>query len=312
MAKTICFLVRGNAEFNVPENLVLLSQAALNAGYKVKLALIDGLAMQDAIISAPQTRLTEPLAPEQPYAGFTFKREALNGLDYVWLLSMGARETFLDKMQILEVLNASAPVINSPHALMHVRSKYHLLGLPHLIKHPHTHVSNDAALLRRLAGQSDTPWVLKAAAESFGNQVFLLKPGDADALANIDALTAGGRYAILQRFLPEIKNGEKRVLLAGGKIVGQYLRKNDTDVRTNLHQGAEASACELTADETILCEKLGAWLVQQGAYFTGIDLVYPYVLECNVASPGGLGTLLRLTGVNYADKVIGNVIGALT
>ena len=117
-----------------------------------------------------------------------------------------------------------------------------------------------------------------------------------------------GQYCLMQRYVEEIAEGEKRVLFAGGRSVGQYKRKAVIDHRTNVIQGARTEACDLTDKETDLCRRIGQYLAGMGAEFAGVDMVYPYVIEFNVINPGGLKTIFELTGVNLAAQIIDRVL----
>ena len=155
-------------------------------------------------------------------------------------------------------------------------------------------------------------WIAKPPAESFGKNVFILRRNDTNAKVILQSMTSDEytmRYCILQEYVPEISlKGEKRVLIANGRIIGYYLRKPFNDHRTNIHQGAEVHTCELSEDERELCKRIGQYLKNLGAYFVGIDMVYPYVIELNVLNPGGLGTILKITGKDLSQEVINSVI----
>ena len=107
--------------------------------------------------------------------------------------------------------------------------------------------------------QSGGKWIAKPPAGSFGKDVYLLTSQDQNTAVILDSLTGEDKdqYCLLQRYVEEIEQGEKRVLFAGGKVVGQYLRRPTRDHRTNIMQGASAELCELTAEEADYCEKIG-------------------------------------------------------
>jgi glutathione synthase len=105
----------------------------------------------------------------------------------------------------------------------------------------------------------------------------------------------------------EITGGEKRVLIAAGNPVGQYLRQNNGDHRTNVSAGASVSLCELSAAERHYCEKIGAYLKSEGALYVGLDLAFPWVIEFNVVNPGGLQTITSLGGEDLAPRIIDQI-----
>ena len=239
-----------------------------------------------------------------------FKYENLNQMDCLWVLSFGKRQLFLDTIEILWILEKKTKVLNSTQSLMFVNNKYSLSHFSDMFLSPETYASCRFDLLWSIYEKNkERIWVLKPPAESLGRDVFLLKPGDTNVKALMQLMTGGksDRYCLLQEYIPHIEQGEKRVLVANGKVICYYIRKqgaDSVDHRTNLHQGAIAQTCDLSISERELCEKIGNELKSLGAYFIGIDLVYPYVVEINVISPGGLSTVCDLTGNDFSEEVI--------
>jgi glutathione synthase len=114
----------------------------------------------------------------------------------------------------------------------------------------------------------------------------------------------------MQRYVPEIRNGEKRVLVAGSKIICAYQKDIvlSSDHRTNVRQGGASTICDLSTQEMALCSRIGSCFGDLGLYYIGIDLAYPYVIELNVINPGGLINYARLTGENRAPHVVETVL----
>ncbi|MFT6517250.1 MAG: glutathione synthase, partial [Candidatus Azotimanducaceae bacterium] len=143
-----------------------------------------------------------------------------------------------------------------------------------------------------------------------GRSVFLLRANDPNCQVILETLTGNDNdeYCLLQPYVSEIEQGEKRVLIAGGVPVGQYLRRAAKDHRTNRMQGADIAACDLTAEEQQYCETIGEFLRSQGVEFAGLDLAYPWVIEFNVINPGGLLTIEQLTGAQLCKAIIKQII----
>lgn len=214
--------------------------------------------------------------------------------DLVWILGFGARETFLDRMQLLKTLD-QARFVNTADALVYLHGKFDLAEFG-----PETHASADVDALMDIVARGGR-WVAKPTAGSFGRDVFLLDADDIHCRAVFEHLTGrgAGRYCLLQRYVEEAERNEKRVVVAGGKIIGAYAKTGG-----NLAAGAVVRRTFLDAEETALVGRVMAHLHSRGALFAGIDLAAPYVLEANVANPGGLGTLEQLTGVDPAPAVV--------
>ncbi len=217
-------------------------------------------------------------------------RVPLAAFDLIWPVGLGARDTFLDRMQLLRGVD-QARFVNAVDALVYLHGKLALLEFQ-----PETHVSADVEALLGIAAQGGR-WVAKPIAGSFGRDVAQLPPDSASRRAILERLTGAGagRPCILQRHEPAARTREKRVLIAGREIIGAYGKAGG-----NLFAGAVARRARLTAQERSLIERVIARLNAAGARFAGVDLAYPHIFEANVANPGGLSTLAALTGSDPA------------
>lgn len=294
----ICFLIHHKTPLRVAENAVYLVNAANQMGHDVALAQVDSIQSHGGAVGAKVADVRMKLTADTKLEVLAFEYHELARFDVVWVLSLGTRTTFLDKMQLLRTL----PVyfVNTPQALVFLHSKLSQHGVA---PYPETHSSSDQETLWEIYRKGGA-WVVKPAAESFGRNVFLLNEGDSNARAIFETMTQGGNYCLLQRYVQEVKQGEKRVLLAGGEIIGQYRKRAARDHRGNLHQGGVAELCELEAHERVTCEAVAAWLLKQGVRFAGLDMAGETLLEWNIISPGGIGTLERLGGGNIAKNAV--------
>lgn len=216
----------------------------------------------------------------------------------IWLLGMGRFHTFFDRMQLLRLLPQER-FVTPVDALVYRHAKYAWWRYM-----PETYASGDLAFLTaKLAGGGD--WVAKPAAGSYGRDVVRVRDDDAGR-AVLERLTGHGRgdYCLLQRFVPGIVDGEKRTLVAGGRIIGSYLRRPADDLRANLAAGAAAFPTELTGPEQALVGTIAAELAADGVGFAAVDTVFPHLMEVNLANPGGLATLAALYGDDPAARVV--------
>jgi glutathione synthase len=229
--------------------------------------------------------------------------------DLLWLIGLGDRATFLDRMQLLATLDQRR-FVTSPRALLEWHSKYQLVLGPFASFQPETHASCDQNwLIERIS--SGGKWIVKPAAGSYGREVYVVTRDDPNLRVILDSLTGhdGSRFCILQCFIDAAPNGEKRVLLVNGEPIGGYLRRATLDHRANLAADGAAEVTSLSDAETDLAERIGRHLAANGVRFAAIDLVYPYVIEFNIANPGGLATLARLSGVDPTRRVV-DALGA--
>jgi glutathione synthase len=272
-------------------------------GFNVTFCLVDSIAMHGSEVVARGFTLDRNMADGDAFP--SHEKVDLADFSYIWLLSLGFRQGFLDKIQLLYSINDSTCIINSLDVIMHLKSKYFLASRPDQFNYPVTHASTDPTALHEIVLQGGR-WIAKPPAGSLGREVFLIGREDVNARVILETLCGPDkdRYTLLQRYVAEIEQGEKRVLFAGGKPVGQYRRIAREDHRTNIMQGASIETCELTSQEADYCIKLGAFLKDFGAGFVGLDLAYPWVIEFNVINPGGLLTIEELTGHDLTATIL--------
>jgi glutathione synthase len=303
---SLLFLIQDTKQI-ADGNCLRLVNAALQQNVPVAIADIDTLSLHKHHIKVRGFSVIDPLKSglRQDFS----KSFYLSDFETTWVLSLGKRENFLDKIQLLEMAEKTTRLVNSTDSILFLKSKYSLAGYPDRFNYPESHASSNARELLQIV-ESGGNWIAKPPAGSFGRKVFFLNKHTANRQAILDLLCGSQKdqYTLLQRYVAEISQGEKRVLLANGNIIGQYLRTATIDHRTNLMQGGTPSCCSLTTREFNYCMDIGKYLKSRGALFAGIDLVFPYIIEINVISPGGLATLETLGGPDQAGNVIKNII----
>ena len=303
----IVFLV-SETDTIIEGNYLKFANEMLARGANSHIAVVDSLALVRSSIVVQGFQLKTPLLTNEPFPKDLSTFE-LAEFDIVWIMSLGYRESFLDKMQMLYGLPGSCRIVNSLNALMHFKSKYFLASHAETFAHPETHASTSPEQLLDIV-QSGGKWIAKPPAGSFGKEVYLLTQNDPNAAVILDSLTglAQKKYCLLQRYVEEIEAGEKRVIFAGGEVVGQYIRTPTKDHRTNIMQGAAATLCELTDEESTYCDKIGQLMKSYDAEFVGMDLAYPWVIEFNVITPGGIDTISQLGGPDLTKNVLDKIL----
>ena len=208
----------------------------------------------------------------------------LADFDLVWLIGFGPMESYARRRTLLR----AAPLANfvTPPEAMHA---YHskTAWLPWA---PLTICSAESEELIAAAVQHGGDWVLKPEAGSYGRDVLRITAGDHDRIAGHLAGRPGSVW-LLQRFLPEIEAGEVRTLVAGGAVVGSYRRLPADRFKANLAQGASPEALRPQATPPAAVAPAIDLVLARGIGFAAVDTVGDYVLEVNVANPGGLSTL---------------------
>ncbi len=255
------------------------------AGWQIRTFTHDKVSVRDGLV----------------YAG----RQMLADFDLVWMLGLGEREDFMDRCQILSNL-PTGKMLNSARAMLTLHSKH--FRLPYA---PLTCSSNNTQDLLSYAEQHPeiTRWVVKPAAGSYGRGV--VKTNCREALVQaLERFTANRTYCVLQAYVKEITGGETRCLVVNGEIIGSYLRIPDRDFLANLIQGARTRSTILDTQQINQVQEIARVLAEQGVRFAAIDMAFPYLIEVNIANPGGLATLARLEGQS-ANSVEHRLAGAL-
>ena len=293
------------------DNYYLFSHQLLALGHSVFLCCIDSLGMSNAKVTAQGFQASSDLVEVgRPFSAIARSEVDLSVFDLVWVLALGFRTGFLDKMQLLHNLERDTVLVNSLDSILYLKSKYFLNTQSEIFSHPESHASSNWKQLFEIIQRGGGTWIIKPPAGSFGRDVFKVEATDANLRSILQTMTGHetGLYCMIQRYVEEINNGEKRVLMANGEVVGQYCRRNTQDHRTNLAQGGEPEACTLTSEELDLCSNVGEFLRREGALFVAMDLAYPYVIELNVINPGGLTTIHALTNQDLSREVVERVL----
>lgn len=197
-----------------------------------------------------------------------------------------------------------ARVLNRPAALRDFNEKLVILQFPQFTAP--TLVSADAAEIDRfLADQQDI--IVKPLTEMGGAGVFRLTPGDPNRNAILEALTRHGTRAIMaQRFLPAIKEGDKRILLIDGEVVPWALARipRAGETRGNLAAGGTARAQTLSERDQRIAGTIAPWAKERGIFLAGLDVIGDCLTEINVTSPTGFQEIAAQTGHDVALQFI--------
>ena len=139
-----------------------------------------------------------------------------------------------------------------------------------------------------------------------GEGVFLARTDDRNLNAILEAVTLFETRPIMgQRYIPEIRNGDKRLIVLNGEPLGCTLRvPRDDEHRGNIHVGGNCVKADITPRDREICRMLRPRLERDGLYFVGLDIIGDFLTEVNVTSPTGIQEIDRLDGANLEAKVI--------
>lgn len=198
---------------------------------------------------------------------------------------------------------AKTLVVNSPHGLRNANEKMYALQFTEVI--PKTIVSQDKQVIRKFVDQQGAA-VIKPLGGKGGEGILLIEPGDRNFNSLIEISTFQGKVPVMvQEFLPEAKDGDKRVILLNGEPIGAVNRiPTGSEFRGNMAVGGRIAAAEITERDRQICEVLAPTLQKDGLVFVGIDVIGGYLTEVNVTSPTGIREVDRLNDVRLGQQVI--------
>jgi glutathione synthase len=210
---------------------------------------------------------------------------------------------YITATHLLELLPADGPlVVNDPGAVRNAPEKLFVLRFKELM--PPTLLTRDRDQIRAF-WKEHGDIVVKPLFGNGGAGVFRLRAGDENLTALLEMYEQIQREPVMvQRYLPEIREGDKRIILVEGEALGGVLRvPAEGEARANLHVGGRAVKTELTPRERDICAAIGPTLRQEGLVFVGIDVIGDWITEINVTSPTGIQEIARLDGIDIAARI---------
>ncbi|HEY4118889.1 MAG TPA: glutathione synthase [Byssovorax sp.] len=205
---------------------------------------------------------------------------------------------------VLERARGGPVIVNDPRGLRDANEKLYALNFPELT--PRTIVTSDRDRIHAFVAELGGVGIIKPLDGAGGAGVLQLRADDKNVRAIVDTLThEGTRIAMVQEFLPAVTEGDKRVLLLDGEVLGAILRVPRADeLRSNIHVGGSVVPAELTDKERAMVAAMAPRLKQDGLVFVGLDVIGERLTEVNVTSPTGIQELGRFTGTKPEEKVI--------
>jgi glutathione synthase len=231
------------------------------------------------------------------------KRTALSAFDVILMRQDPPFDlAYVSATHLLERVHPRTLVVNDPAHVRNAPEKVFVTEFPDLM--PPTLLTRDLDEIKAFrAIHGDI--VMKPLYGAGGAAVFVLKAEDANFGSLYDLFAATFREPwVVQKYLPAVKQGDKRIILVDGAFAGAVNRVPQADdVRSNMIRGGSAEATDLTAREQAICERLGPALKTRGILFAGIDVIGDYLTEINVTSPTGIRAIRRLGGPDIAALI---------
>ncbi|QIK79532.1 glutathione synthase [Sphingomonas piscis] len=203
---------------------------------------------------------------------------------------------YITATHLLERIQGETLVVNNPASVRNAPEKLWVLDFARFM--PPTMLTRSVGAAREFLKQHREA-VLKPLHGNAGKAVFKIEEGGANLSALMEMFNLTYREPhVIQAFLPEVTEGDKRIVLVDGEFAGAINRRPGAgEIRSNLAAGGTAEAAELTATELEICEALGPELKRRGLLFVGIDVIGgKWLTEINVTSPTGIVAIDRFNG----------------
>jgi len=280
-----------------------LAEEAQARGHELFYYSPDHLAYQEGRITARGYDMTVQRVAGTPAVLGEEREVDLADFDVVWLRQDPPFDMhYITSTHLLDRLKGQTLVVNDPFWVRNYPEKLLVLDFPDLT--PPTAIARDLDTIKAFKAKHGEI-ILKPLYGNGGAGVFRLDANDRNLTSLHELFTGFSREPlIVQKFLPDVSNGDKRVILVDGEAVGAINRVPAAgETRSNMHVGGRPEKIGLTDRDLEICATIGPLLREKGQIFVGIDVIGDYLTEINVTSPTGIQELERFDGVNIAEKV---------
>lgn len=292
----------GDVDINADSSFRLAEEAQAR-GHELFFYGPDQLAYQEGRITARGHNMTVQRVPGDPAVLGPEREVDLADYDVVWLRQDPPFDMhYITSTHLLDRLKGTTLVVNDPFWVRNYPEKLLVLDFPDLT--PPTTIARDLQTIKSFK-EKHGDIILKPLYGNGGAGVFRLDANDRNLSSLHELFTGFSREPlIVQKYLPAVRDGDKRVILVDGEAVGAINRVPAAgETRSNMHVGGRPEKIGLTDRDLEICAKIGPLLREKGQIFVGIDVIGEYLTEINVTSPTGIQELERFDGVNIAAKV---------
>ncbi len=209
---------------------------------------------------------------------------------------------YITATHVLEHIHPKTLVVNDPVSVRNAPEKLFVTHFEGVM--PPTLISADVDEIRAFR-RDHKDIIVKPLYGNGGAGVFHIRPDDTNLGSLLEMFTTTWREpVIVQRYVPEVRQGDKRIILVDGKAVGAINRVPAAgEARSNMHVGGRPEKTTLTKREKEICDTIGPALKERGLIFTGIDVIGDYLTEINVTSPTGIQEINRFDGTQLEALV---------
>ncbi len=209
---------------------------------------------------------------------------------------------YITSTHLLERIHPKTLVVNDPAHVRNAPEKVWVLDFLDLM--PPTLVTRNLEDVQAFRAEHKDI-ILKPLYGNGGASVFRIAPDDTNLGSLVELFQTVFREPFMvQRYLPSVRDGDKRIILIDGEVAGAINRvPSEGETRSNMHVGGTPAPTELTARDREICDRLGPELKRRGLIFTGIDVIGPYLTEINVTSPTGIRQVKAFGGKDIAALI---------
>jgi glutathione synthase len=291
------------------DSSLMLALETQRRGHELFHYLPGGLSLKDGKVIARGRPLTVRYEDGNHY---TFGDEQVIDLTQAAAVLMRQDPPFdmsyITATHILDHIHPKTLVVNDPSSVRNAPEKLFVTHFPGVM--PPTLITTDRREIMAFRDEHKD-LIVKPLFGNGGAGVFHIKPDDENLTSLLELFTEMFREpVIIQKYLPEVRQGDKRIILVDGVAVGGINRVPAAgEARANMHVGGQALKTNLTPREHEICEIIGPTLREQGLIFVGIDVIGDYMTEINVTSPTGIQEMNRFDG-SQIERLIWDAIEA--
>ncbi|HYA30895.1 MAG TPA: glutathione synthase [Acidobacteriota bacterium] len=294
----------GNINIDKDTTFVLMLEAQ-RRGHEIYFMELDDMFIRHGTVQSRYRRLQ--LARTTPhYKLGDDVTGALEDFDSVWMRKDPPFDMkFFFATHLLSLIDQrKCFVMNHPKGLREANEKLYALRFPEQI--PQTLVSSNMERLKAFMTELGGEMIVKPLDGCGGSGVFYLNEQDRNTNSILEAATNNGQRLVMgQRYLPEIRQGDKRIIVLNGEPLGAVLRVPlESETRGNIHVGGTCVKTEVTVRDEEICAALSPLLRADGLYFAGLDVIGSFLTEVNVTSPTGIQEINALNHVRLESQVI--------
>lgn len=292
----------GEVDINADSSFRLAEEAQAR-GHHLFYYSADNLTYQEGLLVARGNEMKVQRIADKPAILGEEEAVDLEKFDVIWLRQDPPFDMhYITTTHLLDLVHPSTLVVNNPFWVRNFPEKLLVLSFPQIT--PPTTIARDLKTIKSFKDKYGDV-ILKPLYGNGGKGIFRLDSSDLNLPAFHDLFTDFTREPlIVQKFLPEVSDGDKRVILIDGEPIGAINRVPAVgETRSNMHVGGRPEKTFLTERELEICATIGPLLREKGQVFVGIDIIGNYLTEINLTSPTGIQELERFDKINVAKKI---------